>query len=83
MYYVYILKSIIDNSYYIGCTNSVERRLKEHNTGSSKYTKNKRPWVLVYKEEYKTLSEARKREGAIKSRKKRDYIEKLINAAIV
>ncbi len=81
MYYVYILESDKDSTYYIGCTNSIERRLIEHNKGLSKYTKTNKPWILRYKERYNTLPEARKRENQIKSWKKRAAVEKLINAA--
>ena len=77
MFYVYILKSITDGKYYVGCTDNIDRRLKEHNIGLSKYTKNKGPWMLKYKEEYRDLLEARKREKQIKSWKSRKYIEKL------
>lgn len=83
MYFVYILQSGVDNSYYIGCTNNVQRRIVEHNKGLSRYTRNRIPWNMIYKEEYKLLSEARKREMQIKSWKKRIAIEKLINAAFV
>ena len=67
MYYVYILKSLKDNNFYIGTTNNVQRRLKEHNSGKSKSTKSRIPFKLIYKEKYKTLSEARKREWYFKS----------------
>ncbi|HDZ42273.1 MAG TPA: GIY-YIG nuclease family protein, partial [Bacteroidetes bacterium] len=30
-YFVYILRSTIDSSFYIGYTKDLERRLKEHN----------------------------------------------------
>ncbi len=84
MFFVYILKSTKNDAYYIGCTNNTERRLVEHNKGISKYTKNARPWTLVYKESYKDLRTARKREREIKNWKKRARIEKLIkDAAIV
>lgn len=67
MFHVYILLCS-DNTLYVGSTNNIERRIFEH--GNSKkgahYTKIRRPVVLVYKEEYQTLSEARKRESAIK-----------------
>lgn len=79
MYVVYVLKSEKNNRYYIGCTNNIERRIAEHNNGLSRYTKNKGPWVGVYKEEYSSLLEARKREKQIKSWKKRSAIEKLIS----
>ena len=78
MFIVYILKSFINNSYYVGRCKDIEVRFNLHNTGQVKSTKRFIPWKLVYKEEYKTLSKAHKREMQIKSWKKRDAIEKLI-----
>lgn len=43
MYYVYILKSSKDASKYIGLTEDLKRRLKEHNNGNSTYTSAKQP----------------------------------------
>ncbi len=83
MYYVYILRSKLTNKFYVGCTDNINRRLKEHNSGLSKYTKSNRPWIIEYFEEYSTLSEARMRERKIKSWKKRVAIEKLIRGPIV
>ncbi len=83
MFNVYIIQSDISGKYYIGCTDNLERRLHEHNKGLSKYTKNQRPWVLRYSEEYDNLSIARAREKQIKSWKSRTAIEKLINGPIV
>lgn len=83
VYYTYILKSVKTNGYYIGCTNDLVARINRHNKGLNKYTKNRGPWELVYKEEYNSLSEARRREMQIKSLKKRSAIEKLINGAFV
>ena len=86
MYYVYILKFLKDNTFYIGCTEHINRRVNEHNKGLSKYTKNKKPWIIVYSEKFDTLANARKREYYLKSLKSRKAIEKLIatvNGAIV
>ena len=69
MYYVYILKSEMDNRYYIGSTENLEMRLKAHNRGSVKSTKNRRPLQLVWSEKYFTRAEAMKREKKIKSYK--------------
>lgn len=80
MYFTYILQSEKDKSYYIGSTNDIEKRVIKHNKGYSQYTKSKRPWKLVHKEEYNTLSEARKRESYLKSLKSKIAIEKLITA---
>ncbi|EKE07494.1 MAG: Excinuclease ABC C subunit protein [uncultured bacterium] len=48
MYYVYILKSLKDNSRYVGFTNDLKRRIKEHNSGESTYTKGHLPWKLIW-----------------------------------
>lgn len=82
-YYIYILQSQLNNRYYIGSTNNIERRLKDHNSGKVFSTKPFIPWMLKYQEGFKSLAEARQREFQIKSWKKRLAIEKLINASIV
>ena len=47
MHIVYILKSFQDkNKYYIGITDNLERRLKEHNSASVGYSKRYVPWEL-------------------------------------
>lgn len=66
MFYVYVLKSEVDQSLYIGYTNDLRRRFKEHNAKHSKYTKSKIPWVLVYYEAYKSDTDARVRESKLK-----------------
>ncbi len=78
MYNIYIIQSEKNNSYYIGQTNDLERRIDEHNRGKDKYTRNKTPWKLVYKENFENRNEAIKRESGIKKKKSRSYIEWLI-----
>ena len=46
MWNVYILKCN-DGSYYTGCTNNIDDRLKMHNKGEVHYTKDKLPVELV------------------------------------
>ena len=48
MYFVYILQSLKDGSYYTGSTEDVEKRLDEHNSGISRYSSTKRPFKLVW-----------------------------------
>jgi putative endonuclease len=48
MYAVYIVKSIKDGSRYVGLTKDIKKRLEEHNTGKSTYTKGHMPWKLVW-----------------------------------
>lgn len=65
---VYILQCS-DSTYYVGCTNNSDKRLKEHNSSKkgAHYTKIRRPVKMVHKEEFTTLLEARRREAEIKS----------------
>ena len=77
-HYVYIIQSQTDESYYIGTSRDLTERIERHNQGRSKYTKSKRPWNLVYFEEHPDRSDAMKREYAIKRRKSKDYLAKLI-----
>jgi putative endonuclease len=79
MHYLYILQSECDKSFYIGVTNDTQRRLNEHNAGLSRSTKSRTPWMIVHREEFESITEAYRRERYIKSRKKRKYIESIIN----
>ena len=46
MWYVYILKSERDGKLYVGSTDDLKRRLREHEQGRSRSTKNRRPLIL-------------------------------------
>ena len=78
MWFVYILESSVNGRYYIGSTNNLERRLKEHNSGKSKYTSLTKPFKIIYTENYKTGEEARNREFYLKKLKSKKYINWLI-----
>ncbi|MCA6379432.1 MAG: GIY-YIG nuclease family protein, partial [Cytophagales bacterium] len=45
-FYVYILQSQVNNSFYKGSTDDLVRRLREHNEGKSAFTKKYAPWNL-------------------------------------
>ncbi|MDF1612162.1 GIY-YIG nuclease family protein [Stygiobacter electus] len=77
MYYVYIISSTIRNYTYIGITNSLERRINQHNSGYNKTTKPYRPFKLIYFEELKDRKEARVREKYFKSGVGREKIKLL------
>lgn len=78
MYCVYILKSTINGSYYIGSCRDINERLDRHNNGLVISTKRYAPWNVIYQESFKNLLDARSRELQIKSWKKRRAIERLI-----
>lgn len=77
-YYVYILRSLKDNRYYIGSTADVRARLNYHNAGLQKSTKSRIPFELVYSEEYDSKTEGLKREKQIKAYKGGEAFKKLI-----
>lgn len=67
-YFAYILHCA-DGTFYVGYTNDLDRRLKKHNgviKGGAKYTRGRTPVMLHHVEEFKTKSEAMKREYELK-----------------
>jgi putative endonuclease len=70
-FFVYILKSESTGNSYVGHTSNLEKRLNEHNNGRTPSTRNKKPWKLVYKEEFPNRSQAVRRETYFKSIKGR------------
>lgn len=77
-FYVYILQSIKDRKLYVGCTNDLRRRLKEHNEKQSCSTKSRAPFELVYYEAYRNRKDAEKRECFFKTGWGRNYVKKLL-----
>jgi putative endonuclease len=76
--YVYILRSVKTNLFYIGSTTNVKERLNRHNKGEVLATRNFKPWNLEFFQEYETIGKARKIELKLKNLKRKDYIEKII-----
>lgn len=66
-YTLYLLRCS-DGTLYTGITADLQRRIHEHNTSDkgAKYTRSRRPCVIVYHEQFKNKSAALKREIAIK-----------------
>ena len=67
MHFVYMLECS-DKTLYVGCTNDIKKRLKQHNgaKAGAHYTKIRRPVTLKYFERFRTLAKARAREGELK-----------------
>ena len=66
MYYVYVLFSKKDHELYIGYTNDLEERIKQHKEGKSRATVFRRPLTLIYYEAYLRWSDAKRREKYLK-----------------
>ena len=80
MFTLYILYSKSIDSYYVGFTNSLERRLSEHNRKKGKYTDRGIPWEVVYTEAFTLKKDAMNREKFIKSKKSKSFIIELIQS---
>jgi len=78
MFYVYLIQSEVDSSFYIGYTSNLELRIKQHNKGKSIYSRRKKPWKLVYSEELENKTSALKREKFLKKQKNKDFYYQLI-----
>ena len=66
MFYCYILECA-DGTFYTGWTTDPQRRLNTHNRGAgARYTRARRPVLLVYVEQQPGQSEAMRRERQIK-----------------
>lgn len=82
MFTVYVLKSNIVNKSYIGVTNNIERRLKEHNLGKHFYTKRYLPWEVIHEEKFDNFADGRLREKFLKSTAGRRFLKKIFNKII-
>ncbi|HXV26557.1 MAG TPA: GIY-YIG nuclease family protein [Candidatus Paceibacterota bacterium] len=66
MRYVYVLRSVKSKTLYVGSTDNVARRIREHNEGFSKFTRRHVPWQCVYLEGYAAPEDAYERESQLK-----------------
>ena len=80
---VYILKSIKNGRFYIGSTNNLERRIREHFSGRSKYTSEVLPLILVFSQRYESLLKARRVECWLKRLKNKDIFERIILDGVI
>ena len=73
MFYTYILESKRFKRFYIGYTDDLKRRVKEHNDGKSISTKPYIPWVLIYYEACLNKKDAIRREKYLKTTQGRRF----------
>ena len=67
IYYVYVLRSSVDQNFYVDLTDDLEQRLIRHNEGRVKSTKFRKPFNLVHYETFNDSHQARQREKCLKS----------------
>ncbi len=78
MLYAYVPKSITYGTRYVGSAENVTIRLAAHNAGKVRYTKGRKPWKLIYQEQFYTRSEAVKREKFLKTGQGRKYLDSIL-----
>jgi len=67
MYYTYVLESKKDKKLYVGFTEDLKKRFKEHELGLVDATKNRTPFILVYYEACRDRKKAIQREKYFKT----------------
>ena len=77
-FYVYVLQSVKDEQFYVGFTNDLEKRLREHNLGLVKSTRSRRPLKLIYWEACLNQKDAVNREKYLKTAWGKRYIKNRI-----
>ena len=75
-WHVYVLRCA-DMTLYTGVTTDVQRRVFEHNEAKlgAKYTKARRPVMLLYSESANNRSEAQKREAEVKKMSRAEKLQ--------
>jgi putative endonuclease len=77
MIIVYAIRSSSRNYVYVGMTNDLERRLKEHNNRENRSTKAYKPFTLIYSEEFPDRISARIKERYLKSGVGKEFLKTL------
>ena len=81
-YYIYIMSNLNNTTLYIGVTNDIERRVKEHKSGTTTgFTQKYNCVKLVYYEKYSDIEQAIEREKKLKRwrREKKDWLISTMN----
>ena len=85
MWYVYLLQNTETKRIYIGMTEDIKRRLKEHNQRKTRSTRSKKgKWILVYLELYRNKKDAIVRETRLKNhgRAKQELLKRIRNSLL-
>ena len=73
-FYVYFLESKMDGKKYVGYTNNLKRRIKEHLAGYNFSTKFRLPFKLIYFEGCLDEDDTKRREHYLKSTQGRRFL---------
>jgi len=82
MYFVYVLISDFDGKFYIGFTNNVTQRLKDHNSGKVSSTSSRRPFRIIYYEAHLCKTDALRREQYFKTSKGKTTLKQMLRDSL-
>ncbi len=66
-YYIYVLRSGKDSNFYVGYTEDLKSRFKEHTSGNVISTRERRPLEIIYSEACLSKKDALHREKYLKT----------------
>jgi putative endonuclease len=78
---VYVIQSEKDGRLYVGMSENVEQRVRQHNKGMTVSTRFYKPWKLVFVEDYPNRIAARKREKFLKAGSGKEYIKNWLRSS--
>lgn len=78
MFYTYVLRSQKDGNLYIGYTENLKKRFKEHQDGQSPATSPRRPLDLIFYEAYLNKYDALRREKYFKTSKGKTTLQNML-----
>jgi putative endonuclease len=77
-YYVYVLRSLKDDKFYIGYTTDLRKRFQEHQDGFVTSTKPRTPFELIFFEAYRNKYDAIRREKYLKTSKGKSTVRQML-----
>jgi len=77
MIFLYVIKSLNHNFRYVGITDNIKRRIRQHNIGYNISTRKYKPFKLLLSENFNNYKEAREREIFLKSGQGRKFLNTL------
>ena len=75
MWYTYVLLSLKDKQFYIGCTKDLQKRIFHHHKSKGFSMKNRKPFKLIYYEACLSKYDMRAREKYLKSGMGHKYLK--------
>lgn len=78
MVIVYAIWSERFNRIYVGMTQDIDNRLKQHNAGMTQSTKHYRPWKIIFTAVFEDWEKGRVAEKYYKSGIGKQFLKKLV-----